>query len=63
MPESPASPVLSEMRRLEATIGDTLKTVYSSAGQLSKNDLAEMRETIKSCIAALEELYRKIDGR
>ena len=63
MPESPASPVLSEMRRLEATIGDTLKTVYSSVGQLSKNDLTEVRETIRSCIVALEELYRKIDGR
>jgi len=62
-PGSSAAPVLSEMRRLEATIGNTVKAVYSAANQLSKNDKTEMQETIRSCITALEDLYRKISGQ
>ena len=60
---SSATPVLSELRRLEATIGDTVKGVYSASDRLSKSDLAEMRETIRSCIIALEDLYGKIAGQ
>jgi len=59
-PGGSAASVITEMRRLETTIENTVKDVQSAASQLSKSDLSELQETIRSCIISLEELSRKI---